>query len=345
MDGDLDISRRSILEGVNVSLDDSFISSNGCKINGYGLHSDDVAVKPTNPKTDPTRAITITFQIGDSAIQIFFDPNTMTWNSSVDFNGQKTRLTPDQLGKFLTTEFFNSFSDKLSRVWPLEDPYYSRLLDGIKRREVSVFPEQTDQIDEDGEFRSGNIDIERSREKNAAGEQIRTNSGRKIVHFSDFSLTKKSESRYYCWPEKGKEFKFSQWNIANKVFDAEKATPMFVRMSFWHGMYEYGLNLGLRDNISINRGFFSYNLTLQPPVQWCTPTETTDMLTLSNVQHFLRNCKKRINRFLNVDTDEIYERINNPEHITKEMIDDTKHVIRMNFDIVRNPRADTYIYP
>ena len=340
----LDISRRSALEGVNVCLDDQFISSCPCNIAGYGLHSDTVPVKPSNPKNDPSRAITVSFPLDGSNIEVFFDPERMMWNSEVDFNGRKTRLTPDQLGRFLTTDFFDRFSTKLEKVWPMEDPFYSRLLQGIRRREIDVYPQDAEKIDEDGEFRSGNIDREKSREKNAAGEQIRTNSGRKIVHFSDFSLTKKSETRYFCWPEKGKEFKYSQWNLSSKIYDG-KATPMFIRMSFWHGMYEYGLNLGLRAEISDNRGFFSYNLTLEPPVQWCTPVETNDMLTLSNVQHFLRNCKKRIERFINIPTEEIYEKCANPEHITVEQIEDTKHIIRDNLDIVRNPRADTYIYP
>ena len=340
-----DLSPKGLLEGIDIALDDSFLGENDFIINGYGLHSGEIPVKPTNPKNDPTRAITFRFDVDGSVIEVFFDPERMVWNSTVDYNNTKTRLSPDQVGRFLGTDFFTRFSDKLEKVWPMEDPFYTRLLQGIRKREVDVYPQNDkEKVDEDGEFRSGNIDIEKSREKNAAGEQIRTNSGRKIVHFSDFSLTKKNETRYFCWPEKGKEFKYSQWNLSTKIFE-DKATPMFIRMSFWHGMYEYGLNLGLRENISDNRGFFSYNLTLQPPVQWCTPLETNDMLTLSNVQHFLRNCRKRIERFIAFSSKEIYDRINNPSHITLDQIEDTIHIIKQNLDILRNPRADTYIYP
>lgn len=59
-------------------------------------------------------------------------------------------------------------------------------MDAVRHKRINCDP--CGLMTEDGEFRKGNIDKSKSRGKNAAGEQIYTNSGRKIVTFTDFGV-------------------------------------------------------------------------------------------------------------------------------------------------------------
>ena len=93
-----------------------------------------------------------------------------------------------------------------------------------------------------------------------------------------------------------------------------------------------------------NRGFRSYNLDLEPKLQYCTPMETQEMMNLSIVRRFLKNCLKRLNRFMSMSDEEIYRKINKPEKCTIDDIRKTKHVVKNTMKAIRERRVDTYIY-
>lgn len=121
------------------------------------------------------------------------------------------------------------------------------------------------------QFGTGKVDPEKSREKNAAGKQIRSRSGRKYIQPSDFAVKHDDNEAYYCWPDqRGKgEFKWSNWA------DWKKIRPL-ARMRFSMGTanpHVYGLSINPLFEQNDNRGFHAYDLTAQPPLQYLTPEE------------------------------------------------------------------------
>ena len=335
-----------ILEPVDLILSDSLINGSDVHLIAYNIRMPNLEMEQEqevyNPKKYPSKAVHIRIQPSEQYdIHIFLDTQSKMWDSSVNGN---MKLSPNQMEQFFKTKFFDKVYNRVKKDWPLSDPFYRQLCDAITNKKLNICAPDNNLVDEGGEFRKSNIDKNRSREKNAAGVQTRTNSGRVIVTFSDFGVEKKDQAKYYCWPKIGSEMKWSQWNIADKVYDEEKANPKFVSMRFHHAGYEYGLNLSLRPEIDKNRGWFAWNNDLEPHVQWTTPIETNQMFDLSIVQQFLSAAKKRIKKYLDIPTEEIYKQINNPEKITMDQIDATKKLIRQNLPLVIKPQADTYIY-
>lgn len=296
-----------------------------------------------NPKSNPDRAIDIEIRPNESdRINIFLDTKSKSWDSEV--NGT-SKLSPMQMETFFGTNVYKSIRERVKKDWPLSDDFYRELSEALDTNRLNIgYDEGVEKLDEDGEFRKGNIDKNRSREKNAAGVQKRTNSGRVIVTFSDFGVEKKDLALAYCWPKMDSEFKWSQWNLADKVFDESKSNPLFVRMSFFHAGYEYGLNLSLRKEVDEYRGFFGYNLTLEPKIQWTTPVETEEMLQLGIVQKFLKACVKRVSKYINIPPEEVYEKISNKEKITLDQIKNTQAIIRRNLPLIRDAHSDKFIY-
>jgi hypothetical protein len=226
-------------------------------------------------------------------------------------------------------------TDRISEMWPESDEFFSELLTAVKTKKIDATPHST--IDEGGEFRKGNINKLKSREKNAAGEQVYTNSGRKIVSFSDFGVKHTDEEAYYCWPEKDKMFKWSQWADWEKI-------KVLCRARIQHNEYLYGISLSLFPDDNKNRGFRAYNLDLEPKLQYLTPNEAGQILQLSIMKKFLRNCLKRLNKLMSMSDQEIYDKINAPEKCTISDIRKTKHVIKNTMKAIREYRHDTYIY-
>lgn len=72
--------------------------------------------------------------------------------------------------------------------------------------------------------------------------------------------------------------------------------------------------------------------------------ETTQMMDLTIVQKFLRNAYRRLKRFVDMDDEEVFKRINRPDKCTIGDIRKTKHMIRNSMKAIRERRADTYIY-
>lgn len=166
-------------------MDDDSLENAKCSIIAYNTHimeNDGEGVY--NPKSNPDKAVDILFEFeGGDTVEVFLDPNTKEWDSRI--NGS-SKLTPDQMGEFFGTDLCRKIDNRLFQMWPERDPYFKDLLEAVKMKKINLDP--CGVMTEDGEFRKGNIDKNRSRGKNAAGEQIYTNSGRKIVSFSDFGV-------------------------------------------------------------------------------------------------------------------------------------------------------------
>ena len=329
-----------VTESINIKIDDDLINNSKCFINAYSLHvSEDDAKnkKAYNPKTNPDKAFQLVIiPENDLRIDIFLKTKCGEWDSLVEGQG---KLTPDQLAGFFKTDLFKKLYNKLSKEWPTEDKFYARLLECFKHKQVCIDPPSHDDltdIQEDGEFRKGNIDINKSRGTNTAGQQIYTNSGRKIVSFSDFGL-KKNTITIECWPKFDDEFKWSQWRDWENI-------RRVVYIKFFHNEYEYGLSLAPLEDDDKNRGFRSYNLTILPHLQWCTPIETKEMLNLSLIQKINRAAVKRIKHYIDLSDEEIYKQINNPEHVSIEDIQKTKKVLRNSIKAILEKRNDTFMY-
>jgi len=301
-------------------------------MNAYNAHVFSEDGQAYNPKNNPDKAIDINFEFEDgNKVEIYLDTDSREWDSRVNGTG---KLSPDQMGQYFKTDFSRRVDNRISEIWPESDPYFSELLEAVKRKKINLDP--CGMMTEDGEFRKGNIDINRSRGKNAAGEQIYTNSGRKIVSFSDFGVKHTEDEAYFCWPEKGKEFKWSQWADWEKV-------KLLCRCRFQHNEYLYGLSLSMFEDDDENRGFRAYNLDLEPKLQYLTPGEASQIMELSLVQKFLKNCIKRLNRFVGMSDQEILQRIDNPR-CQLGNIRKTKHIIKNTMKAIRERRHDTYIY-
>lgn len=141
------------------------------------------------------------------------------------------------------------------------------------------------------------------------------------------------------WPESDKEFRWSQWNDKNRLL---------CRISFYHADSLVGLTYSLHDDPDENRGFLGYVLEQGgkklPPVAWLSPIECAGAMKLSFIQKFNHNAMKRIEKYINIPTDEIFARLNNQEKITKEDIDRKKDLIRKNLPVLKNHMADTFVY-
>lgn len=313
-----------------IRMDDSSLDNAKCSIIAYNTNGKDCIY---NPKSNPDKAIDILFEMDDgNNVEVFLNPNTKEWDSRV--NGS-VKLTPDQMGEFFGTDLCRMIDGRIQQIWPESDPYFRELLEAVRQKKINLDP--CGMMTEDGEFRKGNIDINRSRGKNAAGEQIYTNSGRKIISFSDFGVKHDDQEAYFVWPEHGKEFKWSQWK------DWKKIHPL-LRMRFTHLSYTYGLSMSPLIKDDENRGFRSYNLDLEPKLQYCTPIETREMMDLTIVQKFLRNAYKRLKRFVDMSDQEIFDRIGRPDKLELGDVRKTKHVVRNSLNAIKDGRADTYIY-
>jgi hypothetical protein len=73
-------------------------------------------------------------------------------------------------------------------------------------------------------------------------------------------------AEYYCWPRKGKEFKWNSWK------DWKKLKP-FAKMIFKHNGRKYMISLSLFDENFDHRGFRGADIEWKPPFAWTTPDE------------------------------------------------------------------------
>ncbi len=346
-----DIKPQDITESIHFDINDDKITSDNCKLIAYNIHvdEDDNAVA-YNPKKNPDKAIDIMLDYPEHnmKIEIFLDTKSQEWDSLIN---NQNRLSPEQMEQFFKTNFFNKVKNRLHEMWTDEDPLFKKLLEALDNKKIKigdVIKDDSEIIDEEdgkNKFGTGKIDAKKSREKNAAGKQIRSRSGRKYIQPSDFSVKHDDNEGYFCWPSsKGRgdepEFRWSQWA------DWKKIKPL-CRMRWSMGTvnsHVYGLTISPMEELNTNRGFRSYDLTAQPPLQYLTPEETDMIMDLSIVRKFLQNATKRIEKYLNYDDEEIFKRINKPDKCSIEDIRKTKRAIRNALDAIKNRRADNYIY-
>lgn len=328
-----------ITESINITLNDETINKANCSLIAYNVHVDENDDSEAyNPKKNPDRAVDILLEYPQNniTIEIYLDTPSMEWDSLI--NG-KNKLSPEQMQQFFKTDFYHDVYNRLTQIWPSSDEFFSKLLNAIKNKKymIDCF-NGGENIEEDSNvFRKGNIDKEKSREKNAAGKEIRTRSGRKIITPSNFDVRRDDNEAYFVWPSKGKEFKYSQWA------DWTHIKPV-ARIRFKMGQFVYGISFSPIEEDDENRGAKAYNLTLLPHLQYLTPEETQEMMDLSIVQQFLRHATKRISKYLSVPDEEVLEKVNKPEKCTIDDIRKTKHILKNTLKAIRAGRHDTYIY-
>ena len=260
---------------------------------------------PVNPKKFPTKAVDVIFPVKDLLVETYFDTQECKWDSDVKIGDQHFKLSPDQMGMFFKTSFYQNLLRKLSREWPLSDTFYRKLFAGLQQREMMVdsFPN----IDEDNDHSMSNKDVDGDKKRDY------TASGRKIVSFTDNLVTKK-DAKFYCWPDLKKVYRWSTWK------DWKKIKPL-CRMRFYHNGIPYGLSLSTmgEEEDYRNRGFRGYDLT-PPPVQWLTKEEMVSMMNLSLVNKFIKHCVEKITKFISMDPAEIMEKVNTPDNLTEDEI-------------------------
>jgi hypothetical protein len=278
---------------------------------------------PVTPKKFPEKAINIQFIANNTPITIFLDTETKKWDSNIVFNGINVKLSPEQMGQFFCSNFYSMLMAKLQHEWPLTDELYGNLYAGIANKEMLVGLNLQVSEADDNEFSH-----DRSETHNA--------SGRKYMNFGDVGV-KGDSAKYTCWPKQGKEFNWSQWK------DWKKIKPL-CRMRFkYSNGHEYGISLSVIEKDYENRGFKSYDLTAKPILQWLTKEENIDLMKLSAISKFVRFCANRIQKYVDMDPKDVYEKINNPDNITIEEITNTQSKIRKTLNnIIKKKQPDSF---
>ena len=325
-------------EAVNVDINDSILRT--AKIAAYNVgqvvSKDEDNGKgpkevPFNPKKFPTKAVDIMLDDNGLNVELFFDPKECKWDSDVELNGQHVKLSPDQMGAFFQTEFYQRLLAKLGKNWPLSDKFYGKLFSGLAQKEMLIDPGP--QIQEAGNDHSmSNKDVD--------GDSVRdyTPSGRRIISFSD-SLVSTKDAKFYCWPDLKKVFRWSTWK------DWKKIKPL-CRMRFYHNGIPYGLSLSTfgEDEDYINRGFRGYSLDPSlPPVQWLTKEENESLMNLKLVDKFIRHCAQKISTYVKLDPAEIMEKVNNPENLNTTEIAKTQSCVRKTLvNVIKEKQIDSF---
>ena len=312
-------------ESIHLDINDELLSH--AKLNAYnvGLQATDSRGKeiPVNPKKFPEKAVDIIFPVQQLLVEVFLDAKTKKWDSNINYNGINVRLSPEQMEQFFMTKFYRKLMAKLQREWPLSDELYGSLYEGVANKEMQIEPKQSI--------------IESDEENNEErDEKTHSPSGRKYMNFGDLGVNGKS-ARFICWPVQGKEFKWSTWK------DWKKIKPL-CRMRFkYSNMHEYGVSISVVGQDYELRGFRGYDITAQPPLQYLSVQENDDLMKLSLFNKFVRYCIKRISKYVNMDPEEIYAKINNPEKITVEEIEKTQRMIRNTLNnIIKKKQSDTF---
>lgn len=310
-------------EQVHFNITDDMLAQ--AKISAYnvGLQAKDHKGKdiPVNPKKFPEKAIDIVFPVKQLLVEVYLDTKTKKWDSAVNYNGNIVKLSPDQMGEFFMSKFYGKMMAKLQHEWPLTDELYGGLYEGVANKEM--------QIDRVPVVEEGADDEKKDKETHSA-------TGRKYMNFGDIGVRSKT-ARFTCWPKKGKEFSWSTWK------DWKKIKPLCrMRFSYSNG-HEYGVTISPIGENYANRGFRSYDLTEQPPLQWLSKEENADLMKLSLFNKFIRFCIKRIQKYVEMDPNEIYKKINNPEKIEVKDIVKTQTVIRKTLNnIIKKKQTDGF---
>lgn len=284
---------------------------------------------PVNPKKFPTKAVDIIFPTRQLLVEVFLDTDAKQWDSDVIYGDCHMKLSPEQMGQFFKTLFYQKLVDKLEKSWPLSDKLYGQLFNGLKAKEMKVglaLPALTEGDDK-----------KKSKEKKDDKEKKPeyTASGRKIVSFSDGQVSTK-DAMFYCWPDPKDPFRASQWQ------DWKKVKPL-CRARFKHGEHVYGLSLSTLGDDYDKRGFRGYDLTEQPPIQWLSKDENAQFMKLSIVDKFLRKCISRITEYVSMDPEDVVKEIGKPDEVTAKDVAKTQSCIRRTMnEVIKNKQIDSF---
>lgn len=289
---------------------------------------------PVNPKKFPDKAIDIKFIADGHQVEVWLDTESKEWMSSVDGS---SRLSLEQFGQFFSTQFYMKLAKKLIECWPMSDELYGGLFLGVANKKVSVTNQPALSEDEENDKKREERLKQKKKDKEKA-ERRYSPSGRKLIKFGDIGVIM-SSAKFFCWPDKKKLYRWSTWK------DWKKIKPI-CRLRFKHtNGKEYGMSLSCIGEMYEHRGFRGYDLTTQPTLQWLSKDEMQDFIKLSIVQKFISHCAKRIQEALDIDTDEIYEKINNPDKITKVEIEKTKEMVRKTLQyIIKKKQLDDFVW-
>lgn len=331
-----------ILKCIEIDINDDLLKD--AKIASYlanqTMPTSSGKVKPYAPKSFPDKAVVVQFQFGPTPIQIYLDTKNLCWNSSFIIDNHIGKLSIDQLDDFFSTNFYAKIVKSLAKIWPTSDPQYAKLYDAVMNcksgttisNEELGYGKELNEVDQPGKRKDlANRDVDGDKKRDYAG------SGRKIVHFSDMGVSSKS-GEYFCWPRPGKEFKWNSWK------DWKKLKP-FAKMYFKHNGRKYMISLSLFDENFDHRGFRGADTEWTPPFAWTTPEECAEIMKLSIVKKFVKQCIKRVKEYINMSPEEIYSKIDKPERVTIKEIEKTirviRHVLKTAF---KDEQADDYKY-
>lgn len=332
----------NILECISIDITDEALKD--AKIASYmanqTMETPAGKIKPYAPKSFPEKAVVVQFQHGDIPIQLYLDTKEKSWNSSFIQDGHIAKLTPEQLDQFFSTKFYAKLVDSLSKIWPTSDPQYAELFNAVTKCNCSTtisedelkLGQELNEVDQPGKKKHlANKDVDGDNKRDYAG------SGRKIVHFSDMGVNSKS-GEYFCWPRKGNEFKWNSWK------DWKKIKP-FAKMYFKHNGRKYMISLSLFDEQFDHRGFRGADVDWTPPFAWTTPGECDEIMKLSIVRKFLKQCLKRTKPYVDMKPEEVYEKIDKKERVDVKEIEKTQRVIKHVLKTVfKEQQADDYKY-
>lgn len=295
--------------------------------------------KPYMPKFFPEKAVRVVFEPADGCrVEVFLLTKTGEWDSSFKYGGRTCKLSPEQMGQFFASDFYRRLLERVSKMWPTTDPQYEDLLRACVHKRMRVgFSEE--------ELQSGLQEVDQpgkrtdlaNKDTTGDGRRDYTSTGRRILHFGDMGV-KGNSGEYYCWPNPKFPFKWSQWK------DWKKIKPL-CKMSFVYNGRHYMISLSLFDENFDNRGFRGADTDWTPPLAWLTPGECAEVMKLSIVQRFTRQCVKRIKKYLALTPAEVYKKINNQEKITVKEIEKTQRVIKhVITTALKQNQADTYCW-
>ena len=337
-----------IFECFPIQIDDQLLSK--AKVAAWmfnqQLETPEGKKKPFAPKSFPERAIDIIVKLGSDKdlLEIYLDPGTMSWNSKIIKDGRFGKLTPEQLDSFFKTEFYKRMVEALTKKWPLTDPKYGKLFQVVKQMDISTEISE-EELEELNELESSLDEVDQTEKKPELANQDTTGdgkrdysgTGRKIQNFSDMGV-KGGSGKYFCWPREGKEFKWNTWK------DWHKLKP-FCKMSFIHNGRTYMISLSLFDEEFDNRGFRGADTQWTPPLAWLTHEECSQVLQLTIVKKFLKQCQKRVKEYIDMKPEDVMKKIDKPERVDIKEIEKTQRVIKHCIKVAfREKQADNYKY-
>ena len=339
-----------IFECFPVNIDDNLLSRAKIAVWMFNqqLETPKGEKKPFAPKAFPDKAIDILIDSSDDGkidqLEIYFDPEKMVWNSRIVKDGRFGKLSDEQLDRFFQTNFYKRMVAAIEKKWPLSDPHYGEMFQAIKSMDIG-FDISDEEMEEMNELESRLEEVDQTEKKpelankdtSGDGKRDYSGTGRKIQNFSDMGV-KGGSGRYFCWPRPGKEFKWNTWK------DWHKLKP-FCKMTFVHNGRKYMISLSLFDEEFDNRGFRGADTQWTPPLAWLTHEECSQVLQLTIVKRFLKQCQKRVKEYLDMNPEEVYEKIDKKERVTPKEIEKTQRVIKHCIKVAfRDRQADNYHY-